>query len=273
MSAAEVPLLCFSDDELFALLEPPGPAIEATGLEGPVQPSEELQSVARRIAGQYAELIEVFAAGVFTRRPSPGAAARLAAGLDALHRLLFAAAAADAAAAVSELQRDLEAFLARQARGRGADRMATRLRAWIPRFAAFLDPAAAARLLDLVSFRRQAIPLFTELGAIPGIGPRRLERLYCAGLYSVDAVYHADPEEVAQVTGLPPELARRVVEATRRFADEEQLRSARELSQRAAQIQRGIASGRLDPEVLSLAREALAALQAALDGLPNEENP
>lgn len=257
-----------TDEELELLFQPqPATGLELGGFDmtEDVAPSPELQEVSRRIAGQYVELIEAFAASLFQRRAGSNLTPQLLRALEALSRLARASNDPEASAAVDELLEELHIFMARQAQGRGADRMATRLRAWIPRFAALLEPDAKERLLSLVSFRGRTIPLFHALGSIPGIGPRRLERLYCAGLYTIESVVNSDPDEVAQVTGLPPKLAERVVEATRTFAAEDRLRSARELSARATEVLTLLKTGAQDPEILALTRDALRALQAALN--------
>jgi len=253
--------LFFSDEELASLLSPqPGLSPEP----GEVVPSEELLDVSRRIAAQYVDLIEAFAAGLFQRRPSAGMTSQLIHAMDALHRLAVASGDSDASGVVDELLVELRPFAHHTQQRRATDRMSTRMRAWIPRFAALLRGAANERVLALVSFRGKALPLFQELGAIDGIGPRRLERLYCAGLYTVDAVIGADPLEIAAVTGLPPALARKVVDATVAWNAEQRLRAARELQARAAEVLLALRSGEQDPEVLTLARDALRALQAAL---------
>ncbi len=261
--------IVLSDEELDGLFAPPGTAQED---HETVAPSPELLEVSRRIAGQYVGLLEAFAASLFQRRGGGDLAPQLLKALEALSRLSGASGDHEAHEALGELMDDLHVYMSRQAQGRGADRMSTRLRAWIPRFARLLEPDAAERLMNLVSYRGRAIPLFHALGSIPGIGPRRLERLYCAGLYTVESVVNADPEEVAQVTGLPPTLARRVVEATQTFATEERLRSARELNARATEVLTLMKSGPQDPEILELTREALRALQAALNLTHSQES-
>ncbi len=266
----ELPLALFvSDEELDGLFAHPGEQPTDAEL---VAPSPELQEVSRRIAGQYVELIEAFAVSLFQRRGGTNLAPQLLRALEALIRLSEASGDAESMAAIGELLEELRVYQARQAQGRGVDRMATRLRAWIPRFAPLLEPDARERLLNLVSYRGRAIPLFHALGSIPGIGPRRLERLYCAGLYTIESVVNAEPEEVAQVTGLPPALALRVVEATRAFAVEERHRSARELSARATEVLELLKNGQQDPEILALTREALRALQLALNLQTSQES-
>jgi hypothetical protein len=253
--------LFFSDEELATLLSPQlAPAPDP----GDVVPSEELLDVSRRIAAPYVDLIEAFAGGLIQRRPSSGMAGQLIHAMEALHRLAEASGDALASGVVEELLVDLRQFAHHAQHRRAIDRMATRMRAWIPRFAALLQGGARDRMLSLVSFRGKALPLFQELSAIEGIGPRRLERLYCAGLYTVDAVLGADPLEIAAVTGLPPALARRVVDATVAWNAEQRLRSVRELQARATEVLLAFRAGEQDPEVLTLARDALLALQAAL---------
>ena len=49
------------------------------------------------------------------------------------------------------------------------------------------------------------------------LGQRRVQRLYCAGLYTPEALGAAVPEDVAMVTGIPLAIARRCVEASASF--------------------------------------------------------
>lgn len=265
-------LLDFSDSDLGELLD--GAAIgeaSPTAEAEPVAPSEELRDVSRRIASQYVPLVESFAGSLFARRAGPAAAHQLASALEALERLVEAAGDAAQAAAIRELISALRAFEGRIARGRGLERMSSQLRQWIPQFANFLQHDARQRLLAIVSYGNARPALLRELGAIPGIGPRRLERLYCAGLYTVEAVHDADPAEIAQVTGLPGPLAARVVEATRRFAEEERRHAARRLLENALEIRRLVSEGSCAPELLRLTREALATLEEALARCEKEE--
>jgi hypothetical protein len=57
------------------------------------------------------------------------------------------------------------------------------------------------------------------LALVRGIGARRLDRCYEAGLYTVEGLSAAPEEEVAQVTGLPLRVVRSLMAAARSHAE------------------------------------------------------
>lgn len=265
----------FSDDELASFLDghPGGEDIRPVEV-APVEPSIELVAVSRRIAGQFVDLIQAFAASVFTHRITPTTTAQFSHAVDALHRLAVATGDEDQARLLEEMQGLLHNLQQRGDRSREVDRISTRLRAWIPSFSGFLEPSDAERLVNMVSYKNQHVPLLAELGNIPGIGKRRLERLYISGLYTVEAVCAADPAELAVVTGLPLQLAERVVEATREYAVQQQRRCVLEMRDRARELARAMgASPNADPELISLALSAMAELQHVLSSMSTQETP
>jgi hypothetical protein len=114
-----------------------------------------------------------------------------------------------------------------------------------------------------VEFDAREIPLFGELAALPGIGPRRLERLFCAGLFAVEVVSGADPMEVAQVTGLPRALAVEVVTRAREFESEHRRRTVLEMRTRLAEFQHVLAGldRATNAELWAMARDAVDEMQ------------
>ena len=266
--------LDFSDEELIAFIHPGADdiALPTEADRERVAPSGELQAVSRRIAGQFVDLIQAFSGTIFTRRPNPATTDQFKHALDALHRLAVATQDAPQIALLDEMRTALVELVDHHERGRVLDRFATWLRAWIPRFSATLDAADGERLVSLVSYRNQTIPLFAELGNIQGIGRRRLERLYCAGLYTVEAVCAADATELAQVTGLPQALAARVIEATRAYAVEQRRRCVFEMRDRARELARTMTSAQgADPELVRLAMSTMVELQSLLATLSHPE--
>ncbi|MCA9491197.1 MAG: hypothetical protein KC621_14805 [Myxococcales bacterium] len=235
-----------------------------------LMPSEELGRVARRIAGQYVAVLAHYAAAAFGRTQHDGAL-QVRNSVDALSRLAHAAEDTEQLALLSELEQLLDGLEAPR-RSRAARRSVSALSSWIPRFAETLEPEDAAGLLDLVRWEKGSMPLLDELATIRGIGHVRLSRLYAAGLFSIDIVANAAPEEIVQVTGLPRALAEEVVLRTRRFAEEERRRCLEEMKDRAIHLQALVKTIRFadDDPVHQLAAEALAAVEVALHGLTNQ---
>ena len=106
-------------------------------------------------------------------------------------------------------------------------------------------------------YQDRSLPLLEELANLKGIGPKRLERLYCAGLFTI-----------AEVTGLPRKLAEQVVDSTREFAERQRRSCVVELHQRVqefhAVLPRLNPANEDDRRMLDLARQTLAELQSAL---------
>lgn len=235
-----------------------------------LMPSEELGRVARRIAGQYVAVLAHYAAAAFGRTRHDGAL-QVRNSVDALTRLAHAAEDSGQLSLLTELEQLLDGLEAPRG-SRAARRSVSALSGWIPRFAETLEPEDATALLDLVRWEKGTMPLLDELATIRGIGHVRLSRLYAAGLFSVDVVANAPPEEIVQVTGLPRALAEEVVQRTRRFAEEERRRCLEEMKDRALRLQTLVKTIRFaeDEPVHQLAVEAMAAVEKALQGLANQ---
>lgn len=203
-----------------------------------LSPSEEVQKVSRRIAGQYVEILASFAAAAFGRRKGAVTLERVTSAIEALQRLARAADDADQAALLQELHDLVEPATTGRPTSRQRQSALARLREWLPRFGETLEPEDADRLTRLVEWDRESVPLLEELRGLHGIGPKRLQRLYSAGLFTVDAVAAADANDIVAVTGIPQALAKEVVDATRRFAETERLRFLEELQESARRLRR-----------------------------------
>jgi len=230
---------------------------------------EELLRLTRRIAGQYVEVLAGSLALAFMGKDSSATDSQLAAALETMLRLADACGADELGRARREMDLLVRDWQQRRPRRRAAFIHA--LRDSVLSLCRCLEPEDAASLKKLVVYERRSLPLLDELAALPGIGPRRLGRLYSAGLFTVEAVSAADPMEVAQVTGLPRKLAEEVVRATRTYADAERRKSLEELRSRATDA---LSTLRLmrpdlreDRALIELTRSTLGALQAALAAL------
>ena len=131
-----------------------------------------------------------------------------------------------------------------------------RIKDWYLRFLDELPEEVANRYRDEVSYRRKKVPFLEDLRSIKGVGPKRLERLYLAGLISMDKLLNADAMSVHQVTGLGYKLSKQVISETHKL-------QARYVAER---IERIIESATfLTREVSDLRREEDREVKLAID--------
>jgi hypothetical protein len=180
--------------------------------------SEELVAVTRRIASQYVDALHASASAAFSGRDPSAAAEGIVSAIDALERLADAALDGRPQALLLEIQPEARAF-AQDPRLRARHHFLATFRPWLRRYAQELG-MDGARIQELVDFDVTHHPLLADLSALRGIGPRRLARLYCAGLYAAQTLALAEPGEVAVVTGFPRRLAGEVVERAQRFVED-----------------------------------------------------
>lgn len=83
-----------------------------------------------------------------------------------------------------------------------------------------LLPSAFA--LDAVKSRREGIIVQSLLLQVPGVRKVTIDKIYAAGLTTLDSFYVAKPEEIAQTTGIDRTLAERISERFRRYKAEVQ---------------------------------------------------
>lgn len=252
--------LDFSDAELSALLVPgaedaPAPAIE-------IGPSEELLDVTRRLSAQLLDVLAVTSHTLLSGGAKAGETTQLLSTLDSLRRLAEAARDTKGQALIRELTDEAQRF-AHAPNGRTRNRFLARLRAWLVTFATHLGEDQGARLRSLVEYDPRAVPLFSELAALPGVGPKRLQRLFVAGLYAVDTVANANATELAAVTGLPRMLAEDIIERAVAFRDEEQRRILLDMRSRLAEFQRAlkVLESGAPTELLEAAQQAIKQMQ------------
>ncbi|MCB9676417.1 MAG: hypothetical protein H6737_14940 [Alphaproteobacteria bacterium] len=222
-------------------------------------PSEEVVRVSRRIAGQYVEVLARFSASVFGRDAGRVSTEQVGTAVEAMLRLAQAAEDADQTRLLQELLALVGPVTSGPRNSRPRQSALARLRNWLPRFATTLEPADGERLARLVEWDRDAAPLLEELAAIHGIGPKRLQRLYSAGLFTVDAVAGAHPADIVAVTGIPLQLAEDVVRATRAYAVEERERCLSGMLERVHRLRRILRA--VPAENGSVADAAAAALR------------
>jgi hypothetical protein len=83
---------------------------------------------------------------------------------------------------------------------------------------AALMPRAFA--LDMDRSQRESIILQSLLLQVPGVRKVAVDKLYAAGLTTLEAMMLATPDDVAATTGLTRELAASIVERFRRYRDQ-----------------------------------------------------
>ena len=244
---------------LDGLVDTPHDADHAIDLD---DTGDALHALSTSIAGQYVDPIASYAQNVFRGRATQDRWRTFDSTLATLDRLVEASQMQPMRVAIA----DMRDTLAPEGTGRARDRVLLHGREAVLRFADCLDPIDGQRLRELVEFERGAHPLLEELSDLRGIGPRRLERLYCAGLFTVETVASASPEEIAAVTGIPIGLCESVVSRTVVFEQERRERVARELVSRAAEAVRHVR--RAPPEdrarLQALIAEAVEMLRQAL---------
>jgi hypothetical protein len=81
-----------------------------------------------------------------------------------------------------------------------------------------LMPQAFA--LDLDRSQREAVILQSLLLQVPGVKKVTLDKLYAAGLSTLEAMVLATPKDIASTTGIPEELATRIVTRFREYREQ-----------------------------------------------------
>lgn len=230
--------------------------------------SDELAAVSGRITGQYAEVLARFAARAFGGGADASDLEAVRTTVANLRRLSRVAGSPRQ----RELLDEIDALTARVVTDRSGERRRAlaRLQEWVPAFAETLPEEDARSLVGVLRWEKGAVPLLDELATLRGIGPRRLERLHAAGLFTVEVVGHADPDDVAAVTGIPRPLAARVVEAARRYAEAERRRCVEVLRENASRLARMV---RGSPEEADGLRPQLAEILRDVNELIRAVSP
>lgn len=228
-------------------------------------PSAELIALGRRLSGQYVDML-----AHFTRRAHAEASgseeltAPVIGALSPLIRLNQAVDDRALGAALSALLALLEEGIPEHQVPR--TRFLQQLREYILAIADHLDEADADRLRTLIHFDQATVPLLDELSKIRGIGPRRLERLYCAGLFAVAPIAAATPEEITSVTTIPLHLSAEIIRVSRAFGRARRQRCVDDLRRQIGAFVQLLPD--LDDEgdqaLLADAQQSLEALQRAL---------
>ncbi|MED5370880.1 MAG: helix-hairpin-helix domain-containing protein [Myxococcota bacterium] len=253
-------------DDLEALFEP-------DDLEPIEEEFDALKSLTRAISSQYSETIASFVRLSFQGEELGMLEDQMRAALASLGRLAHGTGDGE----LSDALVSLEALVpeARIRGGQRRERYLREMRTWVLDFARLLGAVEGKRLLDLVRYDERSRPLLHRLEEVYGIGPRRLERLYLAGLLSVETLMDADPAEVAQVTGMSPRLVRSLIYAAQRFDKRRRMESARQLLDRCRDVV-AIAdalneNGQVAPDLLHAMLTARMELDAALTRLDPKE--
>ncbi len=205
----------FSDDELDGLFNSAPQADENSP-----EPTDELVGLTRKLASQYVDVLATFARDSF-RGTADIDTHGVSGAVDALARLAESTGDVDLLRVLQQLAKLVDAVGdTERTNPRVRDLLRVQMRHWVLRFADCLEGAERKRMRDLVLFDRSNVPLFDQLSRIKGIGPRRIQRMYCAGLFTIDTVVRSSPEDISSVTGIPIALARRIHEETSNYATE-----------------------------------------------------
>lgn len=180
------------------------------------QDSPELRAVSRRIAMNYVEVLADASQRLLQGGDPEYPLASLRAAITDLTRLSRATHDLEMQERLDELSKEVQLYSSRRQAGRGHSKFRDFLRDWLGRFATCADDESGETVLHVVEFDLDEIPVFNDLLHLPGIGPRRLRRLYAAGLYDAETIAKATPDDMAAVTGLPRSLCEDVSARARR---------------------------------------------------------
>lgn len=240
--------------------------------------SSALRHVADKISAQYGEIIATWSGKVLSST-DPVKTAGVEATVENLLRLARSSGHQAQVVLLESLAETLRLIEDTTPNTRNGDQARVQLRDWIPSFADTLDGEDAERLRSLVEWTPGSVPFLEELKEIHGIGPRRLTRLYSAGLGQLDVVANATPKDLVDVTGIPHHLAVEVIQRAHTYAQEERDRCVVDIRDRAARLEMLLTrvKGHPDQSLVDAARDALRhvedAFQTLLAKLPAKETP
>lgn len=251
----------FSDDELLQVMAPtPEKAVPAPEVSGGAR------VLARMLGAQYAEIIAHYAIDAIAGRTSKHAP-KLEQIIRNFKRLATEMGDVELLKLYDQLAELIHAFEAAVG-PEGRQIVSQRLRDWVMTFADLVGEEAGAKLRRLVVFKKGVHPLISHLREIRGIGEKRLERLYNAGLLTTESLAEADPAELSTVVGVPRKLARQIVEACQRFAEAQRVTHVRSLRNVVGEVARVLQQ--VDPNddshvrLVSAVRETIVELERAV---------
>lgn len=200
--------------------------------------SHEARALARALGAQYVEVIAHYAVDALMGRTSRHAP-KLKAVLKDSRRLAHEMGDGELLTMYDELNELIDAF-ASAATGEPRVIASRRLRDWVMTFADLVGDEPGQKLRRVVVFRKGVHPLISHLREVRGIGDKRLERLYAAGLLTTETLVEAEPKELANIVGIPLRLARAVVEACQRFSDQQRLSHVKSLKTAAGEVTKAL---------------------------------
>jgi len=231
--------------------------------------SLEARALARTLAAQYVEVIAHYAVDALMGRTSRHAP-KLKQVIKDSRRLAHEMGDGELLTMYDELGDLIDAF---SATSTGEPRLiaSRKLRDWVMGFADLVGDEPGQRLRRVVVFRKGVHPLISHLREVRGIGERRLERLYTAGLLTTESLIDAEPKELAGVVGIPLRLARAVVEACQRFVEQQRLTHVKSLKSVVVDVTKALKS--VDPHdqshvrLVAAVRDTINSLAEALKDL------
>lgn len=241
-------------------------------VDDPIAPSSELRAVTKRISVQYIDVLARAASRLLSGERGGDVATQLSGALFNLSRLANASGDAQHHALLTQLQQAVAVWLERQEHGRGESAFRNTLHRWLHDYASFLGVDQSAAIRRLMGTDAADAPLLRRLGSLRGIGPRRLERLYAAGLHDVGRLSETDPADVAAVTGLPLALAEQVIHEARSHQERQRTTLVTEMAERVLafvdEVRRLRASGQVEhADAIESALTALERARAELEGV------
>lgn len=261
----------FSEDDLAAMLS--GSTVDAATARPSA--SVDAMGLARTLAAQYAEVVAHHASDMVLGR-NLKLAPRLKGVLADSRRLAEEMDDTEMLVHYERLEGILRDGQAPALTAVARQERAQQLNDWVAAFADLVGGEVGDRLVREVLLKKGGSPLISHLREVKGIGEKRLERLYAAGLLTTDALVDAEPRELAAVVGLPQNVAELVVGAARAFADQQRRSSVQSLRQAAFDVMRNLKDVHpTDPgfrKLLSTIRDTLARLEHTISQFEGESS-
>ena len=238
--------------------EPPGVRAPA---RGPLAASDAVRTLSRALIAQQVEVVAKFAAEVLRDPAMAGRTSGLRATVEQLKRLPESVGDDEFAAQFRALEEIIDGLASPADR----HRRLSKLRRWVTEFATIIGGDEGARMRRIVEFERGSYPLLDHLRVVRGVGQRRLESLYAAGLTTAQQLANAAPDDLVSMFGFPPAVAERVVAASHAFDVERRQRLVRDLGSAAenmvAELKQFAKDDPLRGAMVASVRAALALLE------------
>jgi hypothetical protein len=246
---------------------------EPPSLGGQLSPSRAAIDLARRLGASYVEVVAQIASEALLGKPLRHGpeVRRVVMDVDRLARQLEDSLLVELNQRLPPLVDALLAAHTPEARVA----VAQRIREWVLSYAAAVGGEHGLKLRRRMMYRRGVHALATHLRGIKGVGERRLDRLYRAGLLTEEALAEAAPDDLAAAAFIPRRLAHEIVTTCQRLCRERRIHMVKSFRLIADDISRALREAGPDPELkrrlLTTVRETMSGLESLIADLGEVE--